>query len=184
MKFVNLGGNLVAGPLGLRIEAVADSSYGCPRPVGVSLSHSLQGSIPEKAYLLTVPSKKGCKPAFILFEAKKRWALRDPRVLVVGNFHKFTSTPVRLDTNLTTATILEESRGGGPEGGGVAFLAILRPGQMVVSQLMYYRAKVLWLENDEVKFGLLTWPEIRQLREQLKGKASEPKFVLAPRAFG
>lgn len=159
MKIANRSGKLAKSERGVSIEIRPDTNGPKVRTLRVALSREVGELVPEAAKVVRLknkqdPNKKGI---LMMFPEDSK---KDDRVLVIDGFdHTVHRSSIGIDSSLTTAEILDQESGYGAWGSGVAFIAILAPGQRIVSTRHGSRRRVLWIEDSELKYAAMTEEE-------------------------
>lgn len=136
-------GFIEEGAKGHLIKIRPDSNGPKIRTLAIGLSRDFRGVLPDRATIARIGEGKRF---LMLFPEKVED--EDERYLVIAGFdrpgHRRSCS---LHRERTTATILDSEEGYGAWGSGVAFIAILKEGEMIVSTSL----QCIWMKDGEIK---------------------------------
>lgn len=141
---------LKTGPKGQYIEFGPDTEGPNVRKIRVGLKVALPGTDEEylciKAKVLKFQSEGQKYPFFVLAPDDGR---PDNRALIISEFSRAAHREnTGIDNKLTTAKVLDSTYGYGAFGSGVAFIAVMDPGERVCSD--YGKVKIISYDGDNI----------------------------------
>lgn len=164
MKIANIGGHVTKTERGVSIEITPDSNGPKIKTLRVALSREVGDAVPTNGTVTRIKNRNNPdRPGILMIFPEKK--PDDNRYLVIEGWGRPAHRcAAGIDEKLTTGEILETSYGYGAWGSGVAFIAILSPGQRIVSYRSNGGRKVIFIENDQIKSVRMTDEEWTQFQ--------------------
>jgi hypothetical protein len=161
---------LKTGPKGQYIEFGPDTEGPNVRMIQVGLKVALPETNPDEDYLcikakvFKFQSEGQKRPFFVLAPDDGE---PDNRALVISEFYRAAHREnTGIDKDLTTAKVLDSTYGYGAFGSGVAFIAVLAPGERVCSD--YEKVRIISYDGDNI--SVETVPRDLLLAEERGGQ--------------
>jgi hypothetical protein len=167
MKTYNLNGYIVESEQGVRVEVRPDTNGPKVQTLRVAISREVvqrdgDGKVilPERAAVSRLKPKSGNGQGILMLFPEKNGG--DDRAFIIAGFDHWRHRSSVGIGQLTTAEILEQSSGYGAWGSGVAFLAILKPGQRIASTCHGNVTEVISWDGKSISRSRMTDEELTQ----------------------